>query len=170
MRSIICWMQVIMQLACILLYLTLKSYRLFLIMFAKLYEVMESLNCLLREFLLVILKLRINPPLEFLAYQFRILTTTAFSNLMKWLKQMGLRLQDLIIWPERDALRKTMPMCFKRNLERKLWLLTVLIVRRIYQHALLHGPTTCTITQPKFYFELHLREWYHSFQNAGEVK
>ena len=82
-------------------------------MFAKLYKVMESLNCLLQEFLLVILKLRINPPLEFLAYQFRILTATTFSNLMKWLKQMGLRLQD------RDALRKTMPMCFQASFGKK---------------------------------------------------
>jgi len=135
-------------------------------MFAKLYEVMESLNCLLQEFLLVILKLRINPPSEFLAYQFSISTATAFSNLMKWLKQMDLRLQDLIIWPERDALQKTMPMCFPVSFGKK----AVIIDCFDLASNLSARVITCTITQPKFYFELHLREWYLSFQNAGEIK
>jgi len=33
--------------------------------------------------------------------------------LFKWLTQMDIRLQDLIIWPDRDSLRKTMPQCFQ---------------------------------------------------------
>ena len=62
----------------------------------------------------------INPSLEFLAYQFRILPATASRIFMKWLKQMDLRLQDLIIWPDRDALQKTMPMCFQASFGKKV--------------------------------------------------
>ena len=36
------------------------------------------------------------------------------------LKQMDLRLQDLIIWPDRDALQKTMPMCFQASFGKKV--------------------------------------------------
>ncbi|XP_065892171.1 uncharacterized protein [Dysidea avara] len=68
----------------------------------------------------VILKLRINPPLEFMAYQFRISTAITSRIFMKWLKQMDLRLQDLIIWPDRDALQKTMPMCFQASFGKKV--------------------------------------------------
>ncbi|XP_065902961.1 uncharacterized protein [Dysidea avara] len=73
-----------------------------------------------QEFMFVILKLRINPPLEFMAYQFRISTATASRIFMKWLKQMDLRLQDLIIRPDRDALQKTMPMCFQASFGKKV--------------------------------------------------
>ena len=73
-----------------------------------------------QEFMYVMLKLRINPPLEFLAYQFRISPATASRIIMKWLKQMDLRLQDLIIWPDQDALQKTMPMCFQASFGKKV--------------------------------------------------
>lgn len=39
---------------------------------------------------------------------------------MKWLKQMDLQLKDLIIWPDRDTLQKTMPMCFQASFGKKM--------------------------------------------------
>jgi len=33
---------------------------------------------------------------------------------------MNIRLQDLIIWPDRDALRKTMPSCFQESFGEKI--------------------------------------------------
>jgi len=73
-----------------------------------------------QEFMFVMLKLRIDPPLEFLANQFRISLATASRIFIKWLKQMDLRLQDLIIWPDRDSLQKTMPMCYQASFGKKV--------------------------------------------------
>jgi len=66
-----------------------------------------------QEFMFVLLKFRIDPPLEYLACHFRISTAIASRIFVKWLKQMDMRLQDLIIQPERDAPQETMPMCYQ---------------------------------------------------------
>ena len=39
--------------------------------------------------------------------------STVSRILLKWLKQMDIRLQDLIIWLEREELQRTMLECFK---------------------------------------------------------
>ena len=65
-----------------------------------------------QEFMCTMLKLRMNTPMEDLAYWFRISVTTVSRIFLKWLRQMDLRLQDLIIWPDQDVLQKTMPVCF----------------------------------------------------------
>ena len=65
------------------------------------------------------LKLRMNTSLEDLAYRFRISSTTMSRIFLKWLRQMDLRLQDLIIWPDRDLLQKTMPVCFQASFGEK---------------------------------------------------
>jgi len=73
-----------------------------------------------QEFMCVLLKLRMNSPLEYLAYRFGISPSTVSRIFLKWLKQMDLRLGDLIMWPDRDALRKTMPACFQEAFGRKV--------------------------------------------------
>ncbi|XP_065891616.1 uncharacterized protein [Dysidea avara] len=73
-----------------------------------------------QEFMFVLLKLRIDPPLEYLACHLRISTATASRIFIKWLKQMDIRLQDFIIWPERNALQKTMPMCYQASFGKKV--------------------------------------------------
>ena len=66
-----------------------------------------------QEFMVVMLKLRLSSPIEDLSYRFGVAVSTVSRILLKWLKQMDLRLQDLIIWPEREELQRTMPECFK---------------------------------------------------------
>ena len=85
-------------------YTALPNFKVLKAVFDHVYKTLPSDGVtklpLFREFMLVILKLRINPPLEFLANQFRISVATTSRIFMKWLKQMDLWLQDLIIWPD----------------------------------------------------------------------
>ena len=66
-----------------------------------------------QEFIVVMLKLRLKSPIEDLSYHFGVSVSSVSRILLKWLKQMDIQLQDLIIWPEREELHKTMPECFK---------------------------------------------------------
>ena len=73
-----------------------------------------------QEFMLVMLKLRINCPLVDLGYRFNVSQSTASRILLKWLTQMDIRLKSLIIWPERENLQKTMPNCFRVSFGKKV--------------------------------------------------
>ena len=68
-----------------------------------------------QEFMCTMLKFRLNTPLQGLAYQFGVSKATVSRIILKWFTQMDTRLQDLIIWPDRESLRKTMPMCFQES-------------------------------------------------------
>ena len=68
-----------------------------------------------QEFMCVLLKLRMNTSHEYLAYRFGVSPSTVSRIFLKWLRQMDLRLSNLIMWPDRDALRKTMPTCFQET-------------------------------------------------------
>ena len=73
-----------------------------------------------QEFMLVMVKLRLNCASQDLAYRFRISTTTVSRILLKWLTIMDIRLKSLIFWPDRDALQKTMPDCFQASFGKKV--------------------------------------------------
>ena len=75
---------------------------------------------LFQQFMCTILKLRLNDPIQHLAYQFNVSKATVSRILSKWLTQMDIRLQDLIIWPDRGSLRKTMPQCFQESFGKKV--------------------------------------------------
>ena len=68
-----------------------------------------------QEYMCVLQKLRLNTPEQGLAFQFNISKTTVSRIIASWLVQMDIRLRDLIIWPDRDSLRKTMPVCFQQS-------------------------------------------------------
>ena len=73
-----------------------------------------------QEFMCTILKLRLNTPLQGLAYQFGVSKVTVSRIILKWLTQMDIRLQHLIILPDWEILRKTMPMCFLEFFRKKV--------------------------------------------------
>ena len=73
-----------------------------------------------QEFMAVMLKLRINPPLVDLGHCFNVSTSTVSRILLKWITQMDIRLKCLIIWPERENLQKTMPNCFQSSFGKKV--------------------------------------------------
>ena len=73
-----------------------------------------------QEFVCTMIKLSLNTPIEDLGYRFRVSTSTVSRILLKWLRQMDIRMKDLIHWPDRDALQKTMPVCFQESFGKKV--------------------------------------------------
>ena len=73
-----------------------------------------------QEFMCTLQKLRSNTPLQGLAYQFGVSKATISRIFSRWLIQMDIRLQDLDLCPDRESLQKTMPICSRRVLEKKV--------------------------------------------------
>nr|XP_037268878.1 uncharacterized protein LOC119160756 [Rhipicephalus microplus] len=75
-----------------------------------------SLNCLTKfqEMLVFLICLRLNVPLQDLAYRFHVSRATISRVFNKWLDAAFVRLERAVVWPERDVLRKTMPMVFRK--------------------------------------------------------
>ena len=68
-----------------------------------------------QEFIMVLMKLKLNVLLQDLAYRFGISLTTVSRNFSTQLTVMDIRLS----WPERDELWHTMPICFQFSLRKK---------------------------------------------------
>ena len=94
-------------------------------------------NCLtmFQEFLLTMMRLRLNLTFQDLAYRFNISKSTASRIFDKWIVVMARELKFLIKWPDREVLQKTMPHDFVQAYGRKV---VVVIVQVIYWpvHAL----------------------------------
>ena len=73
-----------------------------------------------QEFVCTLIKLSINSPIQDLGYRFNVSTATVSRILLKWLRQMDIRLKYLIYWPDCDALHKTMPVCFQDSFGKKV--------------------------------------------------
>ncbi|XP_014669650.1 PREDICTED: uncharacterized protein LOC106810726 isoform X2 [Priapulus caudatus] len=68
-----------------------------------------------QELLLVLIRLRLNVPFQDLGYRFGVSRSTACRIFDKWIDVLSVRLEFLIVWPDRELLRKTMPNVFKQN-------------------------------------------------------
>ena len=66
-----------------------------------------------QELMMTLIKLRLNLSMQNLAYRFSISCSTVSRIFLKWLTIMDIRLQPLVLWPDREDLRRTMPDCFK---------------------------------------------------------
>ena len=64
------------------------------------------------QFLLVMMRLRLNLGVQDLGYRFDIHPSTVCCYFSKWLDVLYTKLHCFINWPERDNLLKTMPMVF----------------------------------------------------------
>ena len=62
---------------------------------------------------MVLIKLRLNVPFQDLAYRFLVSVATVSRIFWSWINAMDYRLCQLVYWPERENLWKTMPMYFK---------------------------------------------------------
>lgn len=69
------------------------------------------------QFLLTLVKLRLNLDFKDLAYRFGISQATASSYFKNTVHIMCLKFKSLVIWPERTVLKKTMPACFKESFQ-----------------------------------------------------
>jgi len=65
-----------------------------------------------QEFLLTMMRLRLNLPFQDLAYRFNISKSTASRTFDKWIDVVATVLKLLIEWPNREELQKTMPTDF----------------------------------------------------------
>lgn len=76
-----------------------------------------SVNSLTKfqELILVLMRLRLNVPFQDLGYRFGVSRSTACRIFDKWIDVLYTRLDFLILWPDREDLRKTMPAVFKQN-------------------------------------------------------
>ncbi|XP_034235759.1 uncharacterized protein LOC117642061 [Thrips palmi] len=68
-----------------------------------------------QEFMVVMMRLRLNLLMEDLAFRFGVTQPTVSRILTRWLDVMALRLKSFIMWPEREVLMKTMPECFRKS-------------------------------------------------------
>ena len=66
-----------------------------------------------QEFILVLIRLRLNVFLQDLAYRFGISRRTVNRIISTWMEVMDARLSPLISWPDRESLWATMPQCFQ---------------------------------------------------------
>ena len=73
-----------------------------------------------QEFLMVMLKLRLNCFCEDLAYRFDVSVSTISRIWHRWIRHMDGRLSRVIFWPDRDGLQKTMPLCFQESFGKKV--------------------------------------------------
>ena len=71
-----------------------------------------------QQFLLVLMKLRLNVDNELLSTFFNIHASTVSRYFQKWIDVMYERLKPVIKWPDREELYKTMPMEFRKNFSR----------------------------------------------------
>uniref|UniRef100_A0A8C4GJR4 DDE Tnp4 domain-containing protein n=1 Tax=Dicentrarchus labrax TaxID=13489 RepID=A0A8C4GJR4_DICLA len=67
-----------------------------------------------QELLLTLMKLCLNLSEEFLGYLFGIHQSTVSRVFHRWIHVMASRLHPLILWPEREDLRRSLPMCFRK--------------------------------------------------------
>ena len=65
------------------------------------------------ELILVLVKLRLNPPFQDLAYRWGVSVSTITRMFHKWIDVMNDRMKFLIKWPSRDILRHNLPQAFK---------------------------------------------------------
>ena len=66
-----------------------------------------------KSFIATMMKLRLNLGLQDLAYRLRVHLSTMVRRYHEMLHMLYTRLKFLITWPERENLRKTMPLCFR---------------------------------------------------------
>jgi len=79
-----------------------------------------------QEFVLVLIKLRLNVPFKDLANRFLGIGTNCFMDFFSRMNVMDYRLRRLVHWPERENLCKTKPMCFKYAFGNKVTVINLL--------------------------------------------
>ena len=71
------------------------------------------------EFIMTIMKLKLNMPLKILLTDSMFVSTVS-RTFQAWMIVMDCRLQPFIKWPEREALWHTMPQCFQQPFGKKV--------------------------------------------------
>jgi hypothetical protein len=67
------------------------------------------------QFVMVLMRLRLNLSVQDLAYRFRVSRATVSRVFNSVIHVMYMRMKNYIVWPEREELRRTMPMEFRKR-------------------------------------------------------
>ena len=68
-----------------------------------------------QEFMLTLMKRRRNLSNQDLAYRFTVHVSTISRFLSEWLSLIAVKLKPVILWPEKETLQRTTPMCFRES-------------------------------------------------------
>ena len=98
-------------------YTGLPTYHIFMVVFNFLYPFVNRPTklSLMDEFLLVMMKLRLNLLTEDLAHRFGVSISTVSRIFHKWLDVMYVRLSKCIRWPAKETVHKTLPVQFQKH-------------------------------------------------------
>ena len=72
------------------------------------------------EFMLCLMRLRLNLTLQDLAYRFNVSRSTSRRIFHRWLDVLNVRIGKLVLWPDRDVIRRNMPLDFYLAFKRKV--------------------------------------------------
>ncbi|XP_057313833.1 uncharacterized protein LOC130655142 [Hydractinia symbiolongicarpus] len=101
--------------------------------------------------LLVLMKLKLGLLNKDLAYRFGLSETVASRIYRRWVPITSRETCHLIIWPDREALRRHLPNSFKKNFQNCTCIIdcTEIFAERPYNimHVHKHGPTTKILAQ-----------------------
>ena len=90
-----------------------------------------------QEFVLTLMKLKLNMPLEDLAYRFNVSVSTISRVFLAWMVTMGTRLSPLIKWPDQFSFGKKTTVtidCFEVFIDRPSNLLARAQTFSTYKH------------------------------------
>ena len=73
-----------------------------------------------QEFVMVLIKLRLDVSFQDLAYRLNISVPTVSRTFHSWLITMDIRLSPFIHWPDRESLIRSMPQCFQFSFGTKI--------------------------------------------------
>ena len=106
----------------VLYYTGLTSWNLLMKVFFYLNSYLTSSNKTslspFQQVVMTLMRLRLNLPNQDLGYRFKVHNSTVSRTFTRVISMMYVKLKPLIIWPERDALLKTMPMVFRKHFPR----------------------------------------------------
>ncbi|XP_070379368.1 uncharacterized protein [Dermacentor albipictus] len=100
-------------------YTGLPNFALLLVLFNLLKEgaTHTSRNSLtaFQEMVIFLMRLRLNTPLQDLAYRFHVSQSRVSRIVSKWLDVAYVPLARAVQWPDQETLRATMPMTFRKS-------------------------------------------------------
>ncbi|CAC5396061.1 unnamed protein product [Mytilus coruscus] len=100
----------------VLYYTGLPSFQLLITLFTYLetYIPVKKSMGKFQMYILTLMRLRLNVSATFLSYEFSVSASTVSRIFFEVIDVMYIRMKPLVFWPEREELRKTMPMQFRK--------------------------------------------------------
>ncbi|XP_060581210.1 uncharacterized protein LOC132737861 [Ruditapes philippinarum] len=90
--------------------------------FVKDYIPKQRVNSELSQFerlIMTLMRLKLNFPVQYLAYQFNTSTSTVSRTFTTMIHILFVRFKHLLYWPKREELRQTMPLEFRKSFGQK---------------------------------------------------